>query len=1858
MTLPNQINFYLPGSTTPYPFFTGYMIDQRYYMELYLEDTSDDSKFISAQVVIGEQDVVSPPDVFDMALGNNYIINPEYSEAGDIQYANPDGTGKFVDNHVYTIKIRALLKDENDVSRYYFAKFGIAQENVYSFLYRDDGGDVFNYEQLAVLNEPSIEGIIGSDIILSCPMNFVNPNDTRTPTTISFAFEEVNMYESEVTQDSIIYYTIDLPYDASNIYTLPQTEYNQLYNDQAYYVNVTALYSDGFYMADWFPSILHVIEKPVINSVTAYGLASDQSNADDLAISSVMNVYMNPVSTSQDNLPSESGNITFELSQGGVVMYTAEMPVITEVNESNGTILYTILKENLVKVWTTTAPTQNSNGSYTYDVSAKIEHYSLEDRTVLKQSAAVTKTFTSDIVPINSVVTLNAWIAGSNVATADASGNRIVDISNATTASGYAAAPELGIVGKFSKTDFYGSGITDGFFKDLDTVNTKHKFIVRVNGNVLPFTELHQLQGHSNKTDQEMYIQLFESLANAESANKYTDANGSFPNLPGPASTAGSAQQPIYFLIPSTGLFAQADSVTVSIAIEPPAGETTRPSATESNNVIVVAKVNQYEMTVGTASEPKFSRGTLTIPINNPTSSEYYFTSAIFTSNLAAPNALKEVSVSNGGVFNIAAVNPNIRGANCDYQVRYKISDPNVENGFITGPISTTYSVLIQDEPGLDNFILTNFTYDTFNNNGVSKFQFDIAFVTVGTRSIDGVFVYFQSTNDDADASNDIPRTLLMDVKKSDGAIQTNVSYTLQNVAAASAILLDGVFIKDKDAVASFNKWLNFRSGEIVFKPYKLVPNSPVDIQDVETANTVFNIPVIPVPTNLTLTGGVKESQTATSAAWSDALSTYASIGSSVTASYNLLLNANDVSAQVANHGYTINLAPHAAGTELTLTLRNKLTAADGLVYLSKPAGIQFTVASVDVTGMTNNVKRGSNNTTLRVERGDYAITPASGANVTEVKLIDNPVVANTDPEAAQVKVLTCSSTADAVQPVGPAINEYDLVADGYVSGDVITMQYRLKAGVSYDVLSQYDNAGEPGSVAPEASTPLFLTLASPQLTYIVARKPEIEVGSTYIVDSGGIYNGRIGLNATINANGLHTEGIQSVVFVLAQEGDATHPTASEEGRQLVIAFESSNGLTKSYTIGPNASSSVNSTDNLGANEVHELSVTGLDGFVEGSATSHTLVMGNLLENDTSILYLAANSGFDANLPISVVAAVSTRLGTDLAFKEVTLSSLSNFSVPEKEDGNAPFALTAPTSSIPSAFTYTSSNPAVATISGSTVTVVGAGTSIIIATQNSNKIYTSLVVTPLVSLDGATIKYTGNAADVPTSSARFVKANIRGTDEWFAVIKDGMKSAIYTYANGGSSVPFTPPGQSAVPFNNIVTTLTTDFSNMFGGFFNEAIGSWDTSNVTNMKFMFHGNNYFNQPIGAWNTSNVTNMESMFKVTSFDQPIGSWKTSKVTDMNFMFAHTPFNQPINYNSVTNAWNTSNVTNMEYMFSAAASFNQAIGLWNTANTLYMAGMFIDTAAFNQDISGWNVALVEQFQNFRLNSALTVANMPAAFYPAASLSNFSVASKTFGDAPFILTAPSSNSSGAFTYVSSDETAATISGSTVTIVGAGTTTITAIQAATATYASNSISATLTVIGPNWNQRGLDIDGEASIDLSGWSVSISSDGSVVAIGATGNDGNDTDSGHVRVYAWNGTAWVQRGLDIDGEAADDNSGFSVSISSDGSVVAIGAYGNNGYNGHVRVYYYSSPSLSNFSVASKTVGDVPFTLTAPSSNSAGAFTYTSSDETVATISGSTVTIVGAGTTTITAIQAATNDYIAGKITASFVVNPEPE
>ena len=110
----------------------------------------------------------------------------------------------------------------------------------------------------------------------------------------------------------------------------------------------------------------------------------------------------------------------------------------------------------------------------------------------------------------------------------------------------------------------------------------------------------------------------------------------------------------------------------------------------------------------------------------------------------------------------------------------------------------------------------------------------------------------------------------------------------------------------------------------------------------------------------------------------------------------------------------------------------------------------------------------------------------------------------------------------------------------------------------------------------------------------------------------------------------------------------------------------------------------------------------------------------------------------------------------------------------------------------------------------------------------------------------------------------------------------------------------------------------------------------------------------------------------------------------------------------------------------------------------------------------------------------------------------------------------------------------------------------------------------------SWSQLGSDIVGEASDDALS-KVSLNSSGSIIAVGAELNDGNGGNSGHVRVFEYSAGSWSQLGGDIDGEAANDRAGVSVSIDATGTIVAIGAYGNDQAGnsaGHIRVYQYDA------------------------------------------------------------------------------------
>ena len=112
--------------------------------------------------------------------------------------------------------------------------------------------------------------------------------------------------------------------------------------------------------------------------------------------------------------------------------------------------------------------------------------------------------------------------------------------------------------------------------------------------------------------------------------------------------------------------------------------------------------------------------------------------------------------------------------------------------------------------------------------------------------------------------------------------------------------------------------------------------------------------------------------------------------------------------------------------------------------------------------------------------------------------------------------------------------------------------------------------------------------------------------------------------------------------------------------------------------------------------------------------------------------------------------------------------------------------------------------------------------------------------------------------------------------------------------------------------------------------------------------------------------------------------------------------------------------------------------------------------------------------------------------------------------------------------------------------------------------------------GTFWVQTGGDINGAEAGDESAKAVCLSADGSRVAISARFEDGSGRPKGRINVYTWNGSDWAKVGRDIDRETVNTESGRSIALSADGNRIAIGTI--DGYRmgenaGHVRVFDFN-------------------------------------------------------------------------------------
>ena len=612
---------------------------------------------------------------------------------------------------------------------------------------------------------------------------------------------------------------------------------------------------------------------------------------------------------------------------------------------------------------------------------------------------------------------------------------------------------------------------------------------------------------------------------------------------------------------------------------------------------------------------------------------------------------------------------------------------------------------------------------------------------------------------------------------------------------------------------------------------------------------------------------------------------------------------------------------------------------------------------------------------------------------------------------------------------------------------------------------------------------------------------------------------------------------------------------------------------------------------------------------------------------------ITATQAANGNYSSSSVAAVIT---ISRAASVIANLSLSNMTY------GASDVTLAPRSNNPSPFTFSTSSPNVLAVNATTgrVTVVGAGTATITVRQASSANYEAGSESLTVQIARAT----------PTLSS-------------FSAISKDYGDAPFT---------LTPPeSNSPAPF------------------------TYESSNPSVASI--------NSTTGVVTILNVTTVGSPVTLTVRQAQTDNYAAITATTTLIIGRGTPVFG--DFAIASKVWGSSNFAVTAPTSSSAGAFTYSI--------VDVDG--VNEAAIATITSGGTIAVVGpgsvQVRATQAANLLYVSSSITATFTITSATpsfgSFVAPAKTFGDAQFTMAPPSSPSSGTFSFTSSDTNVATINASTgvVVIVGAGSTTITASQVAASPYTARSTTSVLTVAKATAALSGFGgmTSGLAGVryvnyynDNVNWFATATPHGQTFTSTSIQNFTSSADN---YSWQWLGTFRASVGGSYSFCTASDDAshlwlgatattGFTTSnalVNNGGAHGVVTRCGNitlsagaeypiriqfgEAGGGDVMSVYFTPPGGSatyngtgyyfTGGGLTKTLGDLPFTPTLPSSVSTGAITYSSSNPSVATINPTTglITLQSGGTTTITAEQAATDNYNASTTTTSLTVLRDP-
>ena len=450
--------------------------------------------------------------------------------------------------------------------------------------------------------------------------------------------------------------------------------------------------------------------------------------------------------------------------------------------------------------------------------------------------------------------------------------------------------------------------------------------------------------------------------------------------------------------------------------------------------------------------------------------------------------------------------------------------------------------------------------------------------------------------------------------------------------------------------------------------------------------------------------------------------------------------------------------------------------------------------------------------------------------------------------------------------------------------------------------------------------------------------------------------------------------------------------------------------------------------------------------------------------NDYGPPYLSGAGSTEGYL-IEYGTATSTFSSTEN--KKITLTQVKvdpnlTFNDVTKSFGDANFNLTA-TSSSTGAFTFTISDTSIATITGSTVSIVTAGITVVTVSQAADSKYYAAIATMTLTINkiNPTIAFNDVVKDFgDTDFSLLVSSNSSGTfsfgvsDTNIATVNNG----VITITGGGSTTITVNQAEDTNYFAGIATmTLTV----------NRASGAITFNDLTKT---------YGDPVFMFNATSLSKGAMTFSVsnTSIATMVGS--STRIIGAGSTIVEVNQAADENYNAATVSMTLTvlkadpiivfedlikNIDEANFSFTATSSSTGAFSFLISDTTIAsLSGVVVSLLNL-----GGTVVTVNQAADSNYNSASATMTLQVVADP---IILFDDVTKTFGDPNFELTAIST-SPAPFTFTISDTLIAELNSSTVTIKKAGTTIVFVKQEAFGNYNALTSSMTLTILKANPN---------------------------------------------------------------------------------------------------------------------------------------------------------------------------------------------